>query len=510
MRYMMILLVPFLLQAAVFDIAEFGAVADSTTLNTAAIQRAIDSCHDKGGGMVRVPTGTFITGTLVLKSHVHLHLESGAVLKGSSSLKHYMTIGSRRYGLLYAKKVRDIAITGEGTLDGSGTPFHGQDSVHVGQDFDRDATRQGQSYMRFKGDVEDGPITKHERPGMMVVILQSENVQIRNLTFQDSPSWTFRIGDCDGVRISGISILNNLLVPNSDGIHLTTSRNVRISDCDIRAGDDALIVTGFGAEIDVDGDDSGSDPDYAQRKVGNKSGYAENITVSNCVLKSRSSGIRVGYGMNPIRNCVFQNIVIHQSNRGIGVFSRDAGSIHNILFSDMTISTRLHTGHWWGNGEPIHVSAIAQNGDISAGEVSDIRFKNIIAESEAGILIWGERPDIIRDLVLDDIDLTIRTGGHTDNYGGNFDLRPVADLSRGIFSHNVPGLFAQNVKGMDIRHFSLDWQTNAHPFFTHGIECRHVHGLYIEEFRGEAATAAETAKAVQLTNCTMKHSTLKK
>lgn len=109
--------------------------------------------------------------------------------------------------------------------------------------------------------------------------------------------------------LSSLRIEPNLLIPNSDGVHCTTSRNIRISDCDIRAGDDAIIVTGFGTNVGVGGDDNVR-LDYSTREFGNKTGYAENVTVTNCNLQSRSSGIRVGYGINPIRNCVFSNLVI--------------------------------------------------------------------------------------------------------------------------------------------------------------------------------------------------------
>jgi polygalacturonase len=162
-------------------------------------------------------------------------------------------------------------------------------------------------------------------------MLQCEQVANKNVTFRDSPEWCFPIADCD-----------------------------------IRAGDDAIIVTGFRTNVGVGGDVN-IRLDYTAREFGNKTGCAENVTVTNCILQSRSSGIRVGYGINPIRNCVFLNLVIYNSNRGLGVFSRDDGSIENILFSNITIQNRLHAGHWWDNGEPIHVSAIKQDPKIPAG-----------------------------------------------------------------------------------------------------------------------------------------------
>jgi polygalacturonase len=485
--------------AAVFDITAFGAKGDGRTVNTGAIQQAIDAAAT-AGGCVLIPSGEFVTGALLLKSNVELYLESGAVLKGSPNLADYLLNGVPR-GIIYAFEQRNIAITGHGVIDGNGTIFFDPQKPHWGPDFDRLYTRQGEAYMDFANGVEDGPIAYDDRPGMMVVLVRCEQVTIQNIILRDSPSWTFRIGDCDGVLVHGITILNNLLVPNSDGIHCPTTRNLRISDCDIRAGDDAIIVTGFGGEIDVGGDDSRSELAYGQRRVGNKTGFAENVVVTNCTLESRSSGIRVGYGQNPIRNCTFSNLVIHDSNRGLGVFARDAGSISNILFTDIVIQTRLHTGHWWGNGEPIHVSAIAQNKNVPVGGIANIRFENIIAQSEAGILLYGDPEQPLQNILLKDVQLKIVSGAHTAAYGGNFDLRPITDLKDGIFSHDIPGIFAQDVEGLTLDAIHLTWGSGLPPYFTHGIQAESVNDLCIDDFNGSAAPNATKGEAVFLRNC---------
>ncbi|RPH94191.1 MAG: hypothetical protein EHM72_15770 [Calditrichaeota bacterium] len=487
-------------QGMVCDITTFGAQADPQVINTGAIQQAIDAAAAAGGGRVLIPTGEFLSGALRMKSNVELHLESGAVLKGSPRLADYILDGVRR-GLLYAYEEKNIHLSGYGVIDGNGTRFFDPQKPHVGQDFDRAFIRQGESYMNFAKGVEDGPIAYDDRPGMMVIFLRCEQVTIEDIVLRDSPSWTFRIGDCDGVLVHGITILNNLLVPNSDGIHCTTSANVRISDCDIRAGDDAVIVTGFGDEINVDGDDSRSNLDYAQRRCGNKSGYSENVVVTNCTLQSRSSGIRVGYGKNSIRNCTFSNLVIHHSNRGIGVFARDAGSIKNILFSDIVIKTRLHTGHWWGHGEPIHVSAIAQNKEIPVGGVSNIRFQNIMAESEAGILLYAVPEQPLQNIELENVQLKILSGAQATAYGGNFDLRPVADLKDAIFKHDIPGLYAKDIEGLTVDDLRLTWGSGLPDYFSHGIEAESVNDLNIIDFDGSAAPYALDGKNISLKNC---------
>ncbi len=468
-----------------YDITSYGAKADGTTLSTLSIQNAIDACHNAGGGRVVVPPGDFVTGTIVLRSDVNLHLEQGATLLGSLDTEDYMMDG-QKHGIIYAYQSTGITISGEGEIDGRGSSFHLFDEARVGNDYNRSAIRQGEAYLLPDPLPPDGPANYYARPGMMIVLLQCEQVAIKDVTFRDSPEWCFRIADCDDVIVTGISIHNNLMIPNSDGIHCTTSRNIRISDCDIRAGDDAIIVTGFGTNVGVHGDPNDA-LDYSSREFGNKTGYSENVTVTNCLLQSRSAGIRVGYGVNPIRNCIFSNLVIYDSNRGIGIFSRDAGTIENILFSDITIRNRIHSGHWWGNGEPIHVSAIKQDPDIPAGPVRHIRFRNIIAESESGIVIYGTEESLISDVLLENVSIQISSGAYSDSYGGNFDLRPVYDKDLSIFKHDIPALYSQHTDGLKIKGFRVRWGENLPDYMTHAIFSKEHVNLSIEDFDGTAA-----------------------
>src|SRR4030042_3901445 len=215
------------------------------------------------------------------------------------------------------------------------------------------------------------------------------------------------------------------MVPDSDGIHSTTSRNVRISNCDIRAGDDAIIVTGFDIDEEV--------PEYSMKEqtrhtYGNKSIYAENFTVTNCQLQSRSSGIRIGYGQHPIRRCIFSNIQIYGSNRGIGIFAHDISDIEELVFSDIIIETRLHNGQWWGNGEPVHISAVCRFDGYSAGKVKNVQFNNIVATGEHGLIFYGLEDSKLENIKLNNVHLSIKKGAETLTYGGNFYLRPAAKI----------------------------------------------------------------------------------
>ncbi len=464
--------------AASYNIVNFGAIPNQ--LSTEAIQKAVDSCHESGGGTVLIPSGIFITGTIELKSFVNLHLEQGAILLGSKDVKDYITT-FRRHGIIYCLDAEHVSISGEGIIDAQGTSFYDLSKNHIYPEFDKALTRQKDRYMSESEFFSDGPVKRIQSPGMTLAFYHCDHIVLKEFTLKDTPVWAIRMAYCDDVRISGLSILNNLLVPNSDGIHCTASRNVRISDCDIRAGDDAIIITGFALEEDIPGY---AHSDQSQYSHGNKSDYAENYTVTNCMLQSISSGIRIGYGQHPIRRCTFSNIIIYGSNRGIGIFAHDAASIEELVFSGIIIETRLHNGQWWGNGEPIHLSSISRFEDEPVGQIRKVHFNNIIATGEAGILIFGQKESEMEDIRFANLQLSIIKGRETMTYGGNFDLRPAADAQKRLFQHDIPGIFAQYVDGLFVRDFKLTWGDDLPAFFSHGIECVGVKNFVIENFDG--------------------------
>ncbi len=478
------------------NIVDYGAIPGGG-LATAAIQKAIDECHERGGGTVIVPPGEFITGTLILKSHVHFHLESGARLKGSGNLQDYQH-GDRLRGMIFAEDAINISITGTGTLDGNGSHFMVWDQGHEGGDYDIQYTRQGKDFPPADILSSDGPVKFERRPGMMIVLSHSENIVIRDITIVDSPSWTLRLNYCDDVRVQGITIRNHPMIPNNDGIHLTSSRNVRISDCDIFTGDDAIIVTGFGDEVEGRRRSSASavPPIY---QYGNKHPIAENVAVTNCILGSRSSAIRIGYGANPIRHCVFQNLVIRDTNRGIGLFVRDGADIENLLFSNITIETRIHDGHWWGGGEPIHASILRRKADLPRlGQIRHVRFHQIIAQSEAGILLYGDSDSRMEDVLLDSVHITLCPGKQAPARGGNFDLRPSAERSLALFAHDIPAIHARCVDHLILRNIVVRWMPGLADFHTYALEGEDLGSLRLDGFEGQPAFPEREKAAISL------------
>jgi hypothetical protein len=451
----------------VYNIIQYGAKPDGKTINTAAIQQAVNDCHKKGGGRIIIPAGNFVTGTIRLYGNMNLYLEPGAILSGSPEDKDYLYQkdfgfsgpgAGIKTGIIVATNEQNISITGFGTIYGNGNHFMYLDSLQPGNYLNAKYTRQGKDYMDPRYGSKDGPVlwkgTYAERPGVMAIFSGCKNVLLSNIKFEESPNWTVAFMNSTDVKVIGITIENNMDIPNSDGLDMYDSRDITISNCVIQAGDDAIAVV------------SSSD-----------------ITASNCVLHSRSCGIRVGYNVfntNNSGNLLFNNISIYDSNRGIGIFQRQKGDMENMIFSNIIIGTRLHTGQWWGHGEPIHISSVPGLDSKETGAISNVWFSNIIASSESGIVLYASGPGLIKDIHFDNISLSIKKSPIEEGYGGNIDLRPTNDVALGIFSHTIPALYARYVDNMDIRGFNVSWGEGLPAYFNHTVDCSHFIAVRID------------------------------
>lgn len=477
-------------QKKVFNITDYGAVNDAKTVNTAAIQNAVNACYNAGGGTVYVPPGTFITGTFGLKSNVNFYLESGAVVKGSANLKDYRSFtqpvyGLTYFGLIFTEHAQNVSITGEGKIDGSNEAFHDFTKAKKIDTATTRFTRQKNNYRNVESGIGDGPVVPDkDRPHQMVVFAECENVQVRNVTLLNSPFWTLHFSDCDAVLVSGIRLWSGMLIPNADGIDVTSCSNVTISDCDIRAGDDAIAIVGYNHHFEI--------PGFSGKKH-----VSENILVSNCNLQSASSGIRIGFlDQNSVKNIHIDNVNITNSTRGIGIFLRDEGSLENITFSNMYIETKFRTGDWWGNGEPIHISAIRGKENVKLGVIKNIKFSHISCKGENGILLYGTDESMIQDVSFDHVDFELVNSKLNNVEGGNVDLRGVMGDKNQIFKRDIPGILIDHAKNIQIDHFKLTWTDTKMPFYTHGIEADNFNNLHISNFDGGGSPINKNAARV--------------
>ena len=465
--------------AEVFNVKKFGAAGDGATLDTPAIARTIAACRQAGGGRIVFPAGKYVTGTFEMFSDMTLEVQSGAVILASTNLSDYglketygideNQIGQSgeglHTGLIVANHAENVAVVGHGVFDGRGTYFVDSTVSHGGEpsDFEKRFTRQGPDFAPMGSGVGDGPVKPWmpwtNRPGVLLTFANCTNVALRDVTIRDSHNWTINIGHCRDVVVSAITVLNNPLIPNNDGLDIS-AENARISDCTIVAGDDAIAAN-----------------------------RCQNLVVANCTLASRSSGIRFGSNTN----CVFQNLVISDSNRGIAIY----GSADTAWFSNINIQTRLFNGHWWGKAEPIYLSVSPEAG-VSA-QIRNIHFSNIDADAESGIMIYGTTDSHLHNISLDDIHLRLHGGANSALVGGNFDLRGLGGgMATAIFKHDIPAVYAQYVDGLQIHDFVLQWESNLPDYFSEGIHCEYFADLNIEGFQGGPARNGNSAAAIFL------------
>ena len=388
----------------VYDVTAAGAVGDGKTDDAKAIQQTIDRCSAEGGGRVLFPRNhTFLAGPIELKSNVELHLEATAILKANpdESIYQLSAFGENRgEGMLwlYANDAENLSITGKGTIHGNGIAFMGKE---------------------LEDSYELKPLadqTFDPRPHVLT-LTAVKNLTIRDVTIKEGAYWTVHLIGCDGAVIDGIQLLNNLKIRNGDGIDIDHSKNVRIANCHITSGDDCICLK--------------------NRREFEKYGSCHDITVTNCVMSSRSCAIKIGSeNMDSIYNVVFDNCIITASNRGLGIQNRDEGTVTDIIFSNIQLDCRLWSDVWWGKAEPIYVTSYPRangnhkdanwrfpKGQIEGkcGEVKRIRFYNISAISANGCFVGCDEVGKVDGISFDNVHIKL-AGAKTDQYV--FDKRP--------------------------------------------------------------------------------------
>jgi polygalacturonase len=474
------------------NIMDIGAVPDGITINTKFIQKTIDSVSAIGGGTVYVPSGVFITGTIELKSNVNLYLETGAEIKGSPDINDYkvfktINYDTTHYGIIFSHLAKNVSITGQGAINGNEEVFFDWNTAKKIEWSGTQNTRQKENYRAVKSGIGDGPVVPKERPRQMVIFSGCTNILIRDIKLIKSPFWTLHFADCDGVLVSWVKIWASLFTPNSDGLDINSCNNVIVSDCDIRTGDDAIAITGYAHHFELPGF---SDLHH----------LSDNIVITNCNLQSRSSGIRIGWlDQNTVRNIHISNVNITNSNRGIGIFVRDEGSLENITISQVNIDTRLHTGDWWGNGEPIHISAVRGNPDVQLGHIKNVTFRDITCIGESGILIYGSEENIIEDLNFENILFKLKNSKLNDVAGGNIDLRGALG-DRQLFASDISAFYAQHVKNLTLNKVDIRWEEVTEDYFRYGIHIKEFEGLRLDYIKAKPSPSAKSIKGVLVEN----------
>ena len=419
------LLIASAMRAADYSIVSYGARPDTTVLSTQALQRAIDACSQAGGGRVVVPTGSYKIGTIVLKSNVHLYLEHGATLYGSTCLADYIPMKSdysslrtntATIQLIYADKVSNVVIDGSGTIDGCGRAFE-------------------------KLSWNDEGIT---RPHLLRFI-QSSDITIRDVTLRNSGCWMQHYLACDRLTIDGIRVFNRNNYNNDaldlDGCHEVIVRGV-IADSD----DDGITLKSTSPRL------------------------CENIRISDCVVSSHCNAVKLGTETNGgFRNINISGIVVKPSadqrekffgqwigSSAISLEIVDGGVLENVTVSDVTVEgteapifVRLGNRGRGYLSEGKNMERIVPVGHV--GSIRGVRLQNIQIRhaGSMGCSITGLPGYPVEDVWLSDISIHHRGGVAAD------EMAKIADAVRDEKEKDYPEATMWGnlpAKGFFVRH----------------------------------------------------------
>jgi polygalacturonase len=392
------------------DATSSGVVGDGATLNTAAIQRAIDECAAGGGGTVRFPAGRYLTGTIQFKSNVTLRLDEGATLLGSTEAADYrnldpFTDGSGNpmgHALIVAVDVDHVGLEGPGTVDGQGA---------------RVAAKQ----KPFK-----------IRP-FLVRFVRSTDVTVRDVHLANPGAWTLNFFQSKDALVEGVTIRSrDQRLRNNDGVNIDSSENVRVHNCDIVSGDDALVIKSTGPRPSRD------------------------IVASNCKLSTRTNAIKLGtesYGG-------FENVSISDCQisdtrmSGIALYTVDGGDLRRVTIGDVSmdgvtvpVSIRL--------GARLKTFREGDKPKAAPGRLRDVTINNVTAKNVGliGMLINGVPGHPVEALTLENIRLELPGGGTAEDARVQLPEKESAYPEFNMFGKTMPayGIYARHVRGMTLR-----------------------------------------------------------
>ena len=415
----------------VYPVTAFGAKGDGKTLNTRALQDAIDACHKDQGGTVLVPAGVFVIGTVELKSHVTLHIAAHATLMGSADGKQYhaagaiplsgdATLGDGNVGLIFAVDAENVTIEGPGTIDGQGAQFR--------------SPSRGVPPPSGRGGAD--------RP-YHLLFHRCRNLRVRDLTLVASAFHSVRVIQSRYVWMDGLHI-HNRVNGNNDGFHFISSENVHVTNCDVESQDDACAL--FGSCRFVTVSNSTFSTRWSVFRFGG--GNPENITISNCLIyQTYGCPIKLHFGPESrARNIVFSNLVMQDVTGPISI--------------NRSNRTRQNT--------------VPEPG-AARGFLRDIRFHNIRAavvdvgrqfddmafpqnyrpgETRQCIVLNGIGDAVIEDISFNDIHVTYAGGGTAAEAD-----REIPQVAGEYFEIGTPpayGLYARNVRRLNLNNVRFD------------------------------------------------------
>jgi len=424
----LVLLFGMLCASGRFTVTDFGAVGDGETMDTAAIQRAIDKGSEVGGGEVHFPKGRFLSGTVALKSGIRMVLDPGAVLLGSARVKDFP-----KGALVTATDATNIGIEGGGTIDG-----------------------QGDRYWVKKGETLEGPAWQHTaqvlyqalpRPSF-IQFTRCRSVALRDILLTNSPSWTVHLRHCAGVTAERVVLRNFLYGPNTDGFDINGCQEVALRDCDIIAGDDGIVL-------------KSTEPgrDHPSRR----------ILAERCRIWSSCNGFKIGTETHAdFSDITFRDSVVYSSAErpldrtlaAIAIESVDGSRLDGIYVSNIVISNVkapifVRLGHRGGNSEKTRQAEPRVPGVITNVVIQNVRALNCMFESS----ITGIPGHPVKGIRLEQIQLEYEGGGLAEMALGEvLDETKIRSYPEAQMFGRLPawGLYLRHVRGIHLRDVRLD------------------------------------------------------
>jgi len=333
------------LKAETYNIRELGADTQGLQKCTELINETIQKAAGEGGGTIYFPAGTYLTGAITMQSNITLQIEAGATLSFSTDFDDYLPFREVRWEgifmktfspLIYAKDAENIAIKGEGTLEGNGKAWweevKNQQYKVWGDGSIKEPNKFQQMWLDQNADLkvehyyEKSLQHQFFRPPF-IQFQECKHVTIEGVTIQNSPFWTVNPVGCDDLVVHGVKINNPDDGWNTDGINPSSCSNLRVSDCFISVGDDCVTIK--------------SGRDFDGRNYGKP---CENITVTNCIMLAGHGGVVIGSEMSGgVRNVTISNCVFNGTDAGIRLkASRGRGGVvenirvDNIVMRDIS------------------------------------------------------------------------------------------------------------------------------------------------------------------------------
>jgi polygalacturonase len=452
---------------AIFNVKDYGATGVKSDDARAAIQKTIEECAKAGGGMVYLPPGQYTSGTIHLRSHVRFYIEAGATLYASTQDKDYEKIQGQSGALIAGEDLEQISIEGRGTVDGEIEFDHRPDDImdYYIKDNKDLMLSMGKSVMRaFPKSYPDRKIFPH-----LLLLVRCKDVRVAGLTFQRSPSWTFRPFQCERLVVDGVHIYSSLEDGVwEDGIDPDGCKDVLITNSIIETGDDALVF------YSTDG--------YGPARA------CENITVTNSRFSSASSAIKFCDGNSvAVRNVLISNSIINNSNRGLAFMTFDGGYVRDVLVSNVKIDTRRFDWFWWGDGDPFHFRSLQRREinrekplptDPPAGVIRDVKLQNIIARGKGTSNIEGHPNTWLDGIEMENVKLYLSSD-------------PKADYNKGNGAMKIR--WARNFK---MRNVEVHWEDPIPQNWQNAIAFQDVSGVELDNVSARQSRTGEAAPAI--------------